>query len=631
MTRANALLVSFAVIFVVVAWGAWSIGSHAKSIRRLPDRSSFLEAVTAAEPLGSIYRVLLLQSASDRYYAAVVPWLFAEAELADNALNRYLLERLVLEAPPEVSAQHIGEYPIAPTEALTPLLEALLQHTSPGPFDHRVMEYHEWRAREELARGSHAALELLDDYPEGRAVISRWIDEKILAPRDAETFATYFPTLARLESVDLVGLLSVFEEALARPSDSETAIRLDWDAVEADSPQIADLIDWSIERLASGRLALVAVGPMFVTGFCTDGASAKALAWFDGLSDRRRSDAFDQLFSVADGYGIGPSGYGVESVESSYQYAIPACVPEAVLEQGLALSRDEPARHLAVLHAVFHAKPSMAAALFEAHLASGDSALRKGTIVLLARHEDGGFRYDLDDAFRGPAPRVVLFQDHYQYRGSSAFERYEALSGHEYDHVGKRFPPYLGSQSIAESRIAEWRAFVDEFPWFPATDDAYYRLAYAHLLAGDLAGAASTIAEYRARPLVDVDIELYMRQLEALIAALGRSGSGTLSDAALAAIVNSGWLWDPDSKEQAVESAILAVDLLVAFPAVARSAGVGRRELVRAREALDATRPECMSWGGQCELPEAYLEIYPKIRRVSRTDRVGELVRRIAQ
>ena len=150
-------------------------------------------------------------------------------------------------------------------------------------------------------------------------------------------------------------------------------------------------------------------------------------------------------------------------------------------------------------------------------LSRPDSELRKGVIIVLVNNDSLLGKRHIIEAFTGSAPRRTLFANYELYsKGTEVVSEYERLSGHEYLGTGKHWPPAKNPNNVDE--INGWRHFVDTYPWFPGTDDAYYRMAYAQYVNNDLAGSLATLDEYVHKEHPDRDAEPYLRYLLKLIA-----------------------------------------------------------------------------------------------------------------
>jgi hypothetical protein len=76
---------------------------------------------------------------------------------------------------------------------------------------------------------------------------------------------------------------------------------------------------------------------------------------------------------------------------------------------------------------------------------------------------------------------------------------YRKLSTHDYKETGKTWPPSYFTKGPSTEEIGEWKRFIASYPWFPGTDDAYYRLAFSQYAQRDYTGCLLTIKEYLKR------------------------------------------------------------------------------------------------------------------------------------
>lgn len=132
-------------------------------------------------------------------------------------------------------------------------------------------------------------------------------------------------------------------------------------------------------------------------------------------------------------------------------------------------------RSLIAFHHLLHFGTTAARETAKPILSGPDSTVRKGVIVLLARHRHTLEPGHLDSVFTGPARRQTYFTQSHQFFASTAYVDYTRLAGHDYNETGKRWPP------AGPTGTDGWRDFIARYPWFPGTDDAYYRLAYGTL------------------------------------------------------------------------------------------------------------------------------------------------------
>lgn len=561
------LLVGVLLFGTLLALAA-QVAIEAKMIRRLPERTSFLEAVGAAEPRGAALRYLLLRPGDQIYHAAILPWLYTSpSQLKDNAWNRILLEHHALALPRDLSLEYIDDYPLTARPVLQPILV------------------------EALERGSLRSLRKLAHYEEGMLVVERWIDEALLGPGDFELFAEAFPVLVRVPGLDLTPLLDAFASRLDEEaggygffSDPEELAQ----AIQG-SPNAAPLLEWVSGAIESGKLT-VAGGRALLSALLVTPEVSEATA--ELILGRERQFARSELAKFL----LPKWCYEPEDVECE----VPTTVPEAFLHEAFAGLRADTAGFLALFHALAHSGDNRLAAMAKQVLSKPDSEIRKGAIVLLARHEVSDVAFDVDQAFSGATSRPLLFSSQSQYLESRALESYEKLAGHRYDQIGKRFPPYLGGRIPERGDIAEWRRFIGSYPWFPATDDAYYRLAHVQFLYGDLLGAQGTIEGYRQGSFIDQDIEPYMDRLD-LAVFLAQQGLSARDALSMVDVETLPWLFDAPEGARSLERYALAIDWLLME---ARHEEISRGSLMALRRDLDRARAECTrTWFDRCEVP----------------------------
>ncbi|MBU2503358.1 hypothetical protein KJ682_18665, partial [bacterium] len=182
------------------------------------------------------------------------------------------------------------------------------------------------------------------------------------------------------------------------------------------------------------------------------------------------------------------------------------------------LANSDPQTCLGILDDVANTSLESAEELVAEVLSGPDSELRKGCIVKLINHRSDVGRMHMDDAFRGLAPRTVLFKSIWLLWGSAAMDEYERIARHGYIETGKTYPPLCVKGPAWSDEVSMWRSFIDSFPWFSGTDDAYYRMAYRQAESGDTIGALQTIDEFFARDFIDDDATYCVSHLLALLA-----------------------------------------------------------------------------------------------------------------
>lgn len=188
-------------------------------------------------------------------------------------------------------------------------------------------------------------------------------------------------------------------------------------------------------------------------------------------------------------------------------------LPQATLElyHGLALERDDDAAATRIFHSALDNDEAAGEALAKRVLAGPDSTHRKDVIVILARHGSKLVRDRVDDAFAGATPRTELFSDSRQYAFTATAAEYEDIAGHPYLGLDKQWPPIMPVSGSDDPE--KWRLFIAQHPWFPGTDDAYYRLAFRLFSNGDHMSAWQVVTEYLGKPLPDRDAHEFLMAL----------------------------------------------------------------------------------------------------------------------
>jgi hypothetical protein len=144
---------------------------------------------------------------------------------------------------------------------------------------------------------------------------------------------------------------------------------------------------------------------------------------------------------------------------------------------------------------------------------SPDSEFRKAVIVTLADNDMPLGTVHLEEVFKGAVPLHEPFGSIETFANPPATKLYEKLAGHGYGETGKTWPPSVSEDKSRATDPKIWRQFINEYPWFPGTDDAYYQLAYCQYAARDYKSSLRTIFEALNRDLSDKDAFPYILYL----------------------------------------------------------------------------------------------------------------------
>lgn len=565
---------------------------EAKQIRHAPVKSRFLRAIRGSGPGSLFMRYILLRPGHRLYHAAILPWLYSkEAGLADTPWNRFLLENHLRQLPRELAFRYLAGYPLS---------------GRPGLLSFLV---------EALEESRFSSLRFLDDFPEGRSFYQGWLNDRLLVPADAALFDKVLPTLLKLSSVDLPRLLErVFPQTVVQ----RRGILFDRDRLYQalkDAKNPGQLFNWASAFLSIGRGKYADVEEILAALLVTPRTSSSVASL---VLKEPRVISDEELVTL-----VLPARC-LEDIDNPC--GMLGNVPDAILPIAFRSLESQPNRFLTLFHSLVHAGDKRATEVAQHVLDGPDSLTRKGVIVLLARHDLAIPGLQIDEAFRGEVPRPVLFRNKSQYSKSRAFQAYERLSGHAYHQIGKRFPPFFGGHLPMLADSSRWSEFIREYPWFPATDDAYYRLAHLYFIHGELILAAATIARFNARSFTDQDVEPYMTLLKRVVdAAVDRPRAQVARELADAGrkLALQGWLTGGAQREAAlkIEDVLLAIDWVLADRPVRERLHIERDRLEKIRLDIDSARVGCTrTWFQKCMVPPSVSTFRETIERAGRTD-----------
>lgn len=557
-SNATRRLLMLSVVLGILGLG--SVGTSALAAyrtRNAPTTEAIVELLHGNWPNDIVGRWILLKPGSPMYAATVAPLLVAEENgLTDTPWNRYLVERFLVKSGPFVD---IDTYPFVPGDALVDALAPAAK------------------------QGNQRLLSIIAKSSRGRTLVTEWIDERV----KGGTAATFFDAFPFAFALGADSVLELSKRLKASPEQFGTAI---------------------------GSLRRYSLGP---EGWLTLRLTIERAVSLNGLNPDRFRNALVELMLRPDSANVIASLL-LQSQKGGRVLRVLACdanefqdrdcaylgsVDEQLRTQllGSAFSKVQKNSTMAadVFHTIAHSDSALASQLVVKACAQEDSTLRKSLVVLAVRH--GVNVGCLDSAFSGPAPRKTNFRSLEEYSGSIAGREYERISGHPYAGVGKRWPPVYGRDPV-EADTEAWEGFISRFPWFPATDDAYYRLAYSHLLNGDSRGALAVVSRYRSANLPDQDSTPFINVVETV--ALAELGNAVTADRVLevrGSATQAAWSRNPPSRM--LDLAAERIDW-----SLRHWSDIGTTDTVQqlraARIAVDASRTECvLTFGTRCQIP----------------------------
>ncbi len=452
--------------------------NEVKQFRARPTLSYFLNQFSHSWPQNFLARVLIFRPGGFLYQRTIRSWTYLEypEHVSDNMLNRWLLEEDVSSMSIEDQGFYLANYPLIPSTKIRLILEEILNSLENG----------------------HVIIPVLSKTEEGRILCSQWIEQKLLHSADTSLFRASISDLIQVDSIPLTQLVNKYYPYLESKERSIITSSM-INNVNIGSQTSDFLLHFLEKEFDAARLNI---------GWDT----SKLLAGYLSSSD----DHYDTALRITQ---RNLSRVEVDEVRSIIEYTL--WVSELtdvrrihfLTELFHSLKSDSPSAALEIFHVLSHEYLDKAEELAVSELALPDSEIRKGIIVTLVRHESPLGYQHVEEAFQGSAPRTIYFKEPVQYLGTKAAEEYVRISGHKYVGTKKEWPPFILDNRVLESEAEEWRIFIDTYPWFPGTDDAYYRLGYCYFEMGQFVLAYEIVNEYFSREFADIDADPFILRL----------------------------------------------------------------------------------------------------------------------
>ena len=585
-------------------------GVQARGLRRTGSLDNARELLAGELPHDVLRRYILLRPGTRQYHEELAA-ILADASFANTPWNRAIVDRFAAACTDEVAASLAAAYPVAPTPRFESRALALLDegHFEVLPLLARTTRgqaaFRTWRSEtlpeldEEQARLALPYLLSFGLATFQEAARSRQLD--LNGQAEVLTVFLYEAAPAAVARVvpGLLGFVDLALESGAATREMLASLEepppVDPDSIDPDSidpdveypePPRIPLTDMFAAALSSGPAAaapILAAIESYLNANAGNGELLKVYHLFLGIADC-------EVNSRSHLEVCGPDLTGTPGAEDVYVRAFERT------------RVAEPLAAAAIFHALAHLFPARAATVAAAVCQGPDSTAVKTVAVLAERHvfQQGC----INRAFSGDAPRVAHFRSIAEYEsGSEAANAYNALSGHGYTVVGKRWPPHYGTRRPAPADIAGWESFVARYRWYPATDDAYYRMAYAHLLAGHAEEARKVVQRYNdLEDLPDLDSTPFLNHLD--LVARSELGEAIAEDELRKSREE---LWEGRRpNERQLEEAVELIDWLLRHRADVSGAVPDEAALWNLRSAVEAARAVCADEDihpRRCELP----------------------------
>lgn len=552
-------------LVLLLAYGAvtYAAVDRARAARRAPRFTQVTALMPGDWPHHIVARYVLLRPGTPVFSEAILPWILRNDNgLSDMAWNRYLVEQFIERSGVDFT-DFVKGYPLTPSSAFVQRLASAMRE------------------------GERTVVAILARSAEGRELMRRHIDERLGAAPGAAGFVELLPIAVAVGPDAVRELTARLTPPAPLLADAVNGV----DVTVLSPDQWMTLYTLVASAVADKRVRIEAIGDQFAAMLnepVTSNAAAKLL--LEHLS----------LLQEEPRVVVGAVACEINDPFSPCEVmtAVEVALRDRLLAALFERFRTNPQEGANLFHIVAHTSPMIAADLAAQACQETDSIVRKSVVVLAIRHEVPVTCRDT--AFTGEAPRLVLFHTYEQYvTNSQAAAEYEQLAGHAFFGVGKRWPVHYGVEP-AEHDAERWQQFISAYPWFPAVDDAYLRLAYAHLLAGRHGDAVTAVARYRTLTLLDDDSTPFIDLLEAV----ARSESGEPIDAGRIstlrqALREDAWFWTEESL--AIDDAAEAVDWFIR-----NEVGVGpRAELLVMRREVEAARAACVESQDECRVPDS--------------------------
>jgi hypothetical protein len=518
-------------------------------LRREPRMDGALEILTSRLPHAPLLRAFLLAPGSPEYDETVREWTYAYASVPDTIGDRWVLAKDVLRMSAGDQQRYLGQLSVTPLESLAPLLNGPVkaldvsceQSDEPEP-EGDVAESEEADSVHNAELDPYRLLLVWQRTPGQAERYHEWVKRHLVDQRCEALFqnaARYVvqsdagpwpQVLERHWDVgwDARGFLEDQAEWYAPDWADEWRVIVANIDTEGQLARLAlrDLSEsLSVGKRASDRASMMFIGAMLASNSLRDEALDAIRTNASRLDPSFATDLFS-FFECEPEQSESPEEfdeYHIEEVEAEQpehsESPDEVCIEpaEVALELFQEFRSANPELASEFFHEIAHNWPAQAREIGREALNGPDSVLRKGILVMLVRHDYQVANSKIDEAFMGTAPRRSKFYYVYSYtEATAAARRYGEIAGHDYRETGKTWPPSGSSNDTPE----QWRAFIEQYPWFPGSDDATYRMLFRTLEAGRLDTVIAETARYFESEHPDRDAEGLIR-LTAFEAVMG--------------------------------------------------------------------------------------------------------------
>lgn len=506
MERRRATKIAIASITVLVVLSLVQLGrnignavSTARNFRKHPSESVAYTLLKGTSFSDYIAREVMFYPGSSSYESDFRNWVYQPSSMANTWWNRSLIARDAARMDSSDREQFLPYSPVSLNGSVLSLIVTDLDHG------------HTWEL---------SALGLANNNTTGERLCSQWVQRHLLTTENRKLFVTAAPGILKCSYSHMTVLFQRYWPEL-KPSQQDTLLEDVADNLQRNSQAADDFFTWFKTALSTGDLRNLPNTTAVLADFIR--------------FDRQRHDA--TLLITQEAGELAPShiyhlldlidtdeerandhfATGEPPHSSSYLASGTANVLANELIDNFAHVKPQVA--LAAFRYVANQDVHQAERIARPVLDGPDSELRKGEIVILVDNDSVLGRRHIDEAFRGTAPRRTMFRSWFDYIDSSrAADLYKKLARHDYLETGKTWPPSTTKAPLRFDDVEDWREFIKLYPWFPGTDDAYYRMIFSEYMSHDFIHAIQDTSEYLHRELPDRDADPYVYYTLAQIA-----------------------------------------------------------------------------------------------------------------
>ncbi|MGZ0080165.1 tetratricopeptide repeat protein [Methylomonas sp. YC3] len=449
--------------------------------RRHPSYKGVIELFSNEEPNKIVSRILILLPGIPAYNKNTRDWIYLHSKVSDNFYNSMLLEHNFFSMEEDQKLTYLESYPITPTKKFTTYLKQVIED---GNYDQAISFISKHNSPELKDQLGYAMVYSykINPLPENFNTIFTWLLQNNI--RLSVDFLTENKNIGDMDFY--LGMVDLLDQDVVK-SDKDLSIKL-YAASES-------RIFGEDKKIKPESLELISL--LLFNGSYSGNLKDSLITNLGNIDDKD----IVRIFTHA-GSNLSESDY--ELCDTIFLRLIDK--PTPVIE---ALGTLAKANNIGLVEHFSEAILNKDITKIE------NSEVKKSIIVILINYNSDLGKGYLDHVFMGLAkPKNKIYLVNNYTTGSAASDKYISLASHDYTETGKTWPPSYIKFPPSFNETEQWRSFINEYPWFPATDDAYYRLAFSYFYFKQYQKSLDTILEfYNKSDFVDNDASPYVGYL----------------------------------------------------------------------------------------------------------------------